>query len=114
MTEEELGAAEEIEAGEGTAVEEQVFIPYRMSYQTLQNNLGRLCYVNSSGTAYFYLNRTVYKIEPETGEFTEIISDINPDCFVSSGGTAPACRSSEKPMMALSGVRMSCETAEKK
>ena len=71
--------------GEGTAVEEQVFIPYRMSYQTLQNNLGRLCYVNSSGTAYFYLNRTVYKIEPETGEFTEIISDINPDCFVSSG-----------------------------
>ena len=35
-------------------------------------------------------------------------------CFFSSGGTSPDCRSSEKPMMALSGVRMSWETAEKK
>ena len=35
-------------------------------------------------------------------------------CFASSGGTSPACKSSEKPMMALSGVRMSCETAEEK
>ncbi|MDO4804588.1 MAG: hypothetical protein Q4A32_07195 [Lachnospiraceae bacterium] len=71
--------------GEGTAVEEQAFIPYRMSAELLEKNLERLCYVTASGTAYFYLDRTVYKVDPVSGEFTEIISDINPDCFVSSG-----------------------------
>ena len=35
-------------------------------------------------------------------------------CSASSGGMPPDCRSSEKPIIALSGVRMSCETAEKK
>ena len=71
--------------GEGTAVEEQVFVPYRMSYQKLAKNLEKLCYVDASGTVYIYLNRDVYRIEPETGDVKEIIKDINPDCFVSSG-----------------------------
>ncbi len=70
--------------GEGTAVEEQAFIPYRMSAGKLEKELERLCYVNAAGTAYLYLNRTVYRVEPQTGDVVEVISDINPDCFVSS------------------------------
>ena len=35
-------------------------------------------------------------------------------CFASFSGTLPASRSSENPMMAFSGVRMSWETEEKK
>ncbi len=70
---------------EGSVVEEKAFIPYQKSFGYLADDLGRLCYVNSAGEAYFYLNRTVYKVDTVSGTGTAVLSNINPDCFVSSG-----------------------------
>ena len=72
-------------SGDGQTVEERGFVSYPMSYEYLKADMERLCYVNSRGTAFLYLNRTVYAIDTEEGGSRQIVANMNPDCFVSSG-----------------------------
>ena len=69
---------------ETTAVSERAFIPYTRSFEQLEKDLDRLDYINAGGEAYVYLARSVYHVDLVSGEVMEVLTDINPDCFVSS------------------------------
>ena len=80
----EMGAAVCRYNAETTAVSERAFIPYTKSYELLKEDLDKLCYVNNGSEAYFYMNRTVLRVDLATNEVTTVLEDVNPDCFVSS------------------------------
>ena len=69
---------------ETTAVTERAFIPYDRSYEQLASDLSRLNYINNAGEAYLYLGRCVYRVELASGEMSAVLTDISPDCFISS------------------------------
>lgn len=71
-------------SGEGYYVEERAFIPFAKSNEYLKQDIDRLCYVNSSGICFVYLERSLYRIDLTARTFTTMLTDINPDCFVSS------------------------------
>ncbi len=69
---------------ESTSVTEKAFIPCRKSFEQVEKDLGRLCYINNSNEAYAYLDRTVYRISLTLGTSSVVLTDIHPDCFVSA------------------------------
>ncbi len=71
---------------ESTSVTEKAFIPCRKSMEQIEKDLERLSYMNTENEAYIYLDRTVYRISLTLGAATVVLTDINPDCFVSSTG----------------------------
>ncbi len=73
---------------ETTAVTERAFVPYTKSFEQLEQDLGKLDYINKSGEAYLYLSRVVYHIELSDGTATPVLEDVNPDCLVSSASGA--------------------------
>ncbi|HUM84295.1 MAG TPA: hypothetical protein PLN48_11100 [Lachnospiraceae bacterium] len=98
---------------ESSTVEERTFIPYPKSYQYLANDLSRLCYVNTEGIIYIYLNRSVYKIDPASGTNGTVLTDINPDCFVSSNSQSEIAWENEMQKNASENLTvMNLETGE--
>jgi len=71
-------------SGEGYYVEEKAFIPFAKSNEYLEKDISRLCYVNPSGVCFLYLERAVYRIDLTARSYSEILTDIDPDCFVSA------------------------------
>ena len=71
--------------GDGATLTERAFISYPKSYSYLEKDLEKLCYVTQKGTAYIYVDRTVYGIDPESGTIDVVVDDIDPDCIVMSG-----------------------------
>ncbi len=72
-------------SGEGGYVEERAFIPCEGSFDYLEEMQGTISYLNGSGQYFTYLNRSIYQIDLTTMSPTVVLSDIHPDCFVSSG-----------------------------
>ncbi|MDO5701879.1 MAG: hypothetical protein Q4G47_00800, partial [Lachnospiraceae bacterium] len=73
---------------ESSSVTEKVFIPCRKSYELMKNDLDRLCYINNSNEAYIYLDSTVYRISLALGTSSVVLTNIHPDCFVSSADSS--------------------------
>ena len=69
---------------ESTSVTEKAFIPYGKSFEQLESDMDRLCYINHNNEAYLYLNRTVYRISLTLATTSIVLTDIHPDCFVSA------------------------------
>ena len=70
---------------ENAAVTERAFLDDPRSWELVQNDLHRLTYYSSAANAfYFYLDGVVWEMNLETGRMSEILKDINPDCFVAS------------------------------
>ena len=69
---------------ESTSVTEKAFIPCDKSYAQIRNDLERLSYINSGNEAYIYLDRTIYRISLSLGTSSVVLTEINPDCFVSN------------------------------
>ena len=102
-------------SGDGQTVEEKGFISYPMSYEYLKADLERLCYVNSRGTAFLYLNRTVYAVNTDEGGSRQIVENMNPDCFVSSGTNSQIAWMQEmQPSASTRITLMNLETEEER
>ena len=102
-------------SGDGQTVEERGFVSYPMSYEYLKADMERLCYVNSRGTGFLYLNRTVYAIDTEEGGSRQIVSNMNPDCFVSSGTNSQIAWMQEMQTSASTRITlMNLETEEQR
>ena len=71
---------------ESTSVSEKAFIPTRKSREEIGRDLERLSYINTGNEAYFYLDQTVYRVSLSLGSSSVVLTDIHPDCFVSSAG----------------------------
>ncbi len=71
--------------GDGATLTERAFISYQKSFSYLENDLKKLCYVNQNGDAFVYLDRTVYVVDPESGQAEIVVDNINPDCIACAG-----------------------------
>ena len=71
---------------ESTSVTELAFIPCRKTYELMRDDLMQLGYISNNNEAYLYLDRTVYRISLTYGTSSVVLTDIHPDCFVSSAG----------------------------
>ena len=69
---------------ESVSVTEKAFIPCHKSFEQMRCDLNRLSYINNGNEAYIYLDRTVYRISLTLGTSSVVLTDIHPDCFVSS------------------------------
>ncbi len=71
---------------ESSVVTERAFVQYQRSYEYLKQDLEKLSYYSEANSAFFlYLDRTVYRINLETGRTEILLENIHPDCFTSSG-----------------------------
>ena len=71
-------------SAEKNMAEELVFIPNARSFEYLQQDIGKLSYVNREGHLFVYLENTVYKVSLYEKAYEIILEDINPDCFFAS------------------------------
>ena len=98
---------------ETTAVTERAFVPYTRSFELLDADLDKLCYINKSGEAYLYLARSVFHIDLADGTVTPVLEDVNPDCLVSSGsGSEIAWMEEMSVHSSTSATVMSLDTGE--
>lgn len=65
-------------------VEEQLFIQSEQSFEYLQEDINKLCYVNRNSSLYLYLDHTVYRVNLADISVDTVLSNINPDCFLVS------------------------------
>ena len=65
-------------------VEEEIFIPYDKSYEMLKAEMGQLMYENELGSLYFIMENTIYCLNIQTQEITEVVSDLTTDCYTVS------------------------------
>ena len=72
-------------SAERVNIEERAFIPFDGSSDLLEQYVDRLSYLNSSGDYYLYLDDRICRYDLDAGSCTEILSGIEPDCFVSAG-----------------------------
>lgn len=96
---------------ESSTVTERAFVPYNRSFEQLSKDVGRLCYVNTAGIAWFYLERAVYRVDLTSGAVETVIQDINPDCFAASvSGATMAWMPEMQPYMSTSIEMMNLDT----
>lgn len=65
-------------------IEEEIYIPYRKSYQLLRENMNMLSYINRNNSLYLYLDGTIYGISLEDKSYTEVVSGLTDDMIVVS------------------------------
>lgn len=65
-------------------VEERVFIESRRSFAALEAEVGALAYVNQKEQLYLYLNGSICRIDLNTREYTEVVTDIPESCCMAS------------------------------
>lgn len=100
---------------ETSTVTERAFVPYNRGFEQLKDDMGRLCYVTPGGNAYFYLQRALYRVDLTTNSTEVILSDINPDCFVSSvTGASIAWMNEMKPDASQTITVMDLNTASQR
>lgn len=73
---------------ESSTVTERAFVPYYRSFEQLEKDLDKLAYVNTTGQAYLYLGRAVYRVDLTANSTDILLDNINPDCFASSASNA--------------------------
>lgn len=71
-------------SSERGAVEEKVFIPCDESYEVLNQDLQKLCYVNQKDHVFLYLDNAIYEINLEDMSYEILLDQINPDCLITS------------------------------
>lgn len=71
-------------SSERNVVEEMVFLPCDESYEYLNQDIQKLCYVNQSEHLFLYLNEAIYKIDLNEMTYEVMLDPINPDCLVAS------------------------------
>ena len=65
-------------------IEEQIFIPYRKSYEMLKKDIEKLSYINARGRLYILLDGSVYSINLESKETETVANNLDETKFVSS------------------------------
>ena len=68
------------------SVEKRVFIESNQPFAALETELGSLAYVNQQGQFYLYLNGNICRIDLNTREYEEVVSDISEECCMVSRG----------------------------
>jgi len=66
------------------SVEEELYIPYKKSYNMLKQDIDCLSYVNTRGRFYLMLDGTVYSINMESKKVETIETGLNENRFVAS------------------------------
>lgn len=66
------------------SVEERVFIESNQPFSALQSEIGSQAYVNSQKQLYLYLNGNICRIDLNTREYEELVSDIPEACCMAS------------------------------
>lgn len=66
------------------SIEEELYIPYKKSYNMLKQDIECLSYVNTRGLFYLMLDGTVYSINMESKKVETIESGLNENRFVAS------------------------------
>lgn len=70
--------------GQNGVIEVQTFIPDDRSPEYIANDLERLNYINEDNVYYAYIAGSVYKVDLTEKTYEVVVSNIEPDCFVSS------------------------------
>lgn len=65
-------------------IEEQLFIPYKKSYEMLIQDVEKLSYINSREKFYILVDGAVYSINLESKEVETVAKNLNENRFVSS------------------------------
>lgn len=65
-------------------IEEQLFIPYKKSYEMLRQDVEKLSFMNLRETMYILVDGAVYDINLESKDVDTIASNLNENRFVSS------------------------------
>ena len=69
---------------ESSTVTERAFVPCSRSYELLEKDMDRLCYIGNGSQAYLYLDRTVYYVDLSAQTVDPVLSNVHPDCFAAS------------------------------
>lgn len=71
-------------SSERNTVEEKIFIPSDKSYELLEEDLQRLCYVNKQEDLYLYLNDIIFRVHLPDKTQEVLLDQVNPDCLAVS------------------------------
>lgn len=74
--------------GDSACVEERLFIPDNRAPSYLEKDLEKLSYISPGGTGYFYINGTVYQTSRDKQMLETVVSQVHPDCLVSSANNS--------------------------
>lgn len=67
-------------------VRELLFLPQRVSYQQLKENVGSLMYLSDAGMFYFSAGSGVYRVDLATGEYRVLFDDVRRNFRISDDG----------------------------
>lgn len=64
--------------------EEELFIPSTQSYEVMKEELGQIMYENEEGKFFLMMSGTVYEIDLESLEMTELVTNLTDDSYAVS------------------------------
>lgn len=67
---------------EDKSVEELVYIPYNKPYTMLEENVGNICYVNSSNWLFFLFEEKLYSMDLASREYTVIVDGLKDGRYI--------------------------------
>ncbi|MDO4489892.1 MAG: hypothetical protein Q4B85_02285 [Lachnospiraceae bacterium] len=68
---------------ERNVAEEVLFIPCNMSFERMEKDLSRLCYINNQ-QLFFYLNHSLYQVNLTDGTCSVLVENVEDNCFAVS------------------------------
>ncbi len=95
---------------ESNISEEILFIPCNVSYERMEKDLSRLCYLNST-QFYFYLNNCLYLANLTEGTVEVLVDEVQDDCLAVSSSQKNLAWMNEMEYSDSSGITvMNLET----
>ena len=96
-------------------VEETAFIDVNVGFEELKADTDRLFYLAKDGRIFAYLDNTLYRFDPADAQMKAVLTDIVPDCFVSSStGAMCAWADSMSPTAADTLTVLDLESEKKR
>ena len=96
-------------------VEETAFIDVNVGFEELKADTARLFYLAKDGRIFAYLDNTLYRFDPADAQMKAVLTDIVPDCFVSSStGAMCAWADSMSPTAADTLTVLDLESEKKR
>ena len=96
-------------------VEETAFIDVNVGFEELKADTDRLFYLAKDGRIFAYLDNTLYRFDPADAQMKAVLTDIVPDCFVSSStGAMCAWADSMSPTAADTLTVLNLESEKKR
>lgn len=70
--------------GTANTNEEELFIPSTQSYEVMKEELGQIMFENEEGKFFLMMSGTIYEVDLESLEVTELVTDLTDDSYAVS------------------------------